>query len=85
MKNTTDKNSEVRFFHAERPAHAPGLNHALFLTVVVAMAFALTALAGVRSSAAMQLNATGEKSARVLAYAEPMQERFGGHDEAGPR
>jgi len=79
MSNTvaTRKNREFQPFRAERMADARDLRHALFLTIVAAMAFALMALADAGAASAMQLNATAEKSPRVLAYAEPMPERFG--------
>lgn len=76
---STSKNRKA--FHAERPAVATDLRHALFLTIVAATAFALAALAGVSSPAAMQLNGEAGKSPRVLAYADPMPERFGLYEE----
>lgn len=79
MNNTMPnrKNREFQPFRAERMADARDLRRALFLTIVAATAFAATALASAGTAGAMQLNATAEKSARVLAYAEPKRERFG--------
>ena len=79
------KNREFQPFRAERMADARDLRRALFLTIVAATAFAATALASAGSAGAMQLNAAAEKSPRVLAYAEPMPERFGAfeNDYAG--
>jgi hypothetical protein len=76
----TRKSREFQPFRTERRAEAHDLRHALLLTIVAATAFAVAALFGAGLAAAMQLNAAAEKAPRVLAYAEPMPERFGAFD-----
>ncbi|QKV17139.1 hypothetical protein [Oricola thermophila] len=67
----------VARFRTECRAEARDLRHALFLTVLAATMVAIAALAGAGKAAAMQLNGAAAKAPRVLAYAEPMPQRFG--------
>jgi hypothetical protein len=72
--------SEIQPFSPRRNAEARGLRRALALAILAATVFAGSALIGAAKPAAMQLGGADAKGARVLAYAEPLPERFGAFD-----
>lgn len=79
MTNTTNtqQTRNIQFFRAERNAKADHLGRALWMTIVAATLFAGTALFSAGHASAMQLNAGTGDAPWVMAYAEPLPERFG--------
>ncbi|MFZ2099151.1 MAG: hypothetical protein WAU86_01140 [Oricola sp.] len=68
---------EIATFRAGLAAEARGLRRLVAVALIAATAFAGSALFAAGKPAAMQLNAAPADISYVLAYAEPLPERFG--------